>query len=177
MRETWRAVVGYESKYEVSDLGNIRSKFRQQEFNARWGVAKMRFPAKIMLQSKTKAGYKYVSLSKDAVKKKHLVHRLVMRAFAGDSCGLQVNHKDGNKGNNALPNLEYCTPSENLSHATKILGTRRGEAFGTGKIKESDIKTIRADKRLLREIASEYGVTLQAIHLIKRKKNWGWVGD
>jgi hypothetical protein len=68
MHETWKAVVGYESKYEVSDCGSIRSKYREQDFKARWGVAKMRFPAKTLLQSKTKAGYKYVSLSKDSVK-------------------------------------------------------------------------------------------------------------
>jgi Zn-dependent peptidase ImmA (M78 family) len=98
-----------------------------------------------------------------------------MHAFVGDSMGLQVNHKDGNKDNNALVNLEYCTSSENLLHASRVLGTRRGEALGIGKIKESDIKPIREDKRILREIAAEYGVSLQAIHHIKRKRSWGWV--
>lgn len=173
--ELWVSIPGYEGLYEVSNLGFVRSLYREGEFLARWGVAKMRFPAKTMKISKTKAGYCYVGLSKHSVGVKHLIHRLVMLSFVGYS-DKQVNHKDGNKSNNSLENLEYCTSSENLLHASRVLGTRRGNRMSS-KIKETDVIKIRNDKRLLREIACEYGVTPQAIWLVKNKKNFGWISD
>ena len=136
-------------------------------------MARMRFPAKDMRIAKTKAGYCYASFSKDSTQKKLLIHRVVMATFVGVS-HLQVNHKDGVKSNNCVSNLEYCTSSENLLHAARILGTRRGSAMPS-KLKEADIPNIREDKRKLREIAEEYGVTLQAIYLVKKRINWGHV--
>jgi hypothetical protein len=98
-----------------------------------------------------------------------------MQAFIGQS-KLQVNHKDGIKTNNKLSNLEYCTSQENLRHCIDILGKKRGEGTGkASKLKEADIPKIRADTRLLREIAADYGVTTQAICLVKTRKNWGHV--
>lgn len=174
MEDIWAVVPGYEGIYEVSCSGRIRSLYREQEFQGRWGVAKMRFPAKEMLLSTSRGGYKYVALSKNSVSKKHLVHRIVMEAFVGKS-ELQVNHKDGDKTNNHLSNLEYCTSSENLRHCIDVLGKKRGEGAGVAKLKESDVIAIRNDPRKLREIAKDYGVTLQAIHLVKKRKNWSHV--
>lgn len=173
--ERWLPIPGYEGKYEVSDKGRVRSLYREGEFVARWGIAKMRFPAKEMKISRTPTGYCYLCLSRDSVPTKHLVHRLVMLAFVGKD-DRTVNHIDGDNGNNRLSNLEYCTQSENLLHASRVLGTRRGNRM-PHKIKEESVLAIRADKRLLREIAADYGVTLQAIHLIKKKKNFGWIPD
>ncbi len=173
--EIWLPIVGYEGLYEISDFGNVRSLYREGEFNARWGVAKMRFPAKKMKISTTAGGYCYLTLSRNSECKKHLLHRLVMLVFVGKD-DRQVNHKDGNKLNNNLSNLEYCTPSENLIHASRVLGTRRGDRMAN-KIKEKDVLSIRADRRLLREIAKDYGVTPQAICLVKKKKNFGWIPD
>lgn len=68
-------------------------------------------------------GYRVVSLTKDGVKKDHKVHRLVAMAFIPNpndyGC---VNHKDGNKLNNAMSNLEWCTKGYNNYHARSILG-------------------------------------------------------
>lgn len=172
--ETWKAVIGYEGKYEVSNRGNVRALYREQEFSSRWGLAKMRFPAKLLILSTGKFGYKYVSLSKNSASKKHLVHRLVMAAFFGVS-QMQVNHKDGLKENNNLENLEYCAPTENLNHCISVLGKRRGARAGGAKLTEKDISKIREDARLLRVIAAEYGVTAQAICLIKKRRNWAHV--
>lgn len=172
--EIWKPVVGYEGKYEVSNLGKIRSLYREQEFSARWGIAKMRFPAKDMILSNTKLGYMYVALSKDGSSVKHLVHRIVMSAFVGNS-ELQVNHKDGNKGNNTLENLEYCTSSQNHRHSIDVLGNKRGENNYASLLKNEDIFVIRKDTRKLREIAADYGVTLQAIHNVKARKTWSHI--
>lgn len=172
--EQWRPVVGYEGLYEISDHGKVRSLYREGKYMARWGLANMRFPAKDLSISKTRNGYCYVSLSKDGRQRKDLIHRIVMRAFVGES-GLQVNHKDGIKENNDLRNLEYCTPGENLRHCIEILGKKRGTGSGSAKFTESDIPKIRADTRTLKAIAADYGVTLQAIHLVKSRKNWGHI--
>ena len=65
-------------------------------------------------------GYAYVGISLHNKAVGRRVHRLVAEAFLGDANGLQVNHKDGNKANNAIDNLEYCTQSENMRHAYDI---------------------------------------------------------
>jgi len=171
MNETWKSIPGYEGRYEVSDCGGVRASYREQEFDGRWGRLIMRFPAKTMTISRTTTGYCYLSLSKNSKSVKHLIHRLVMLAFVGES-DLQVNHKDGDKSNNRIENLEYVTSLQNLRHCIDVLGKKRGEGTGVAKLKTEDIQKIREDKRILREIAAEYGVTLQAIHMVKTKKNW-----
>lgn len=173
MSEHWRDVIGYEGLYEVSDNGAIRSVDRRVEFSGRWGKSKTHFPAVTLAAYISKNGYQYASLSRMGKKKTLLVHRLVMAAFDSPS-EKQVNHLDGNKANNRRENLEYCTASENLLHASRVLGTRRGSAMSS-KLTEDDIPKIRLDTRILREIAEDYGVTLQAIHLVKSKKNWWWI--
>tara|TARA_R110000868_G_scaffold54175_1_gene169627 strand:- start:44 stop:556 length:513 start_codon:yes stop_codon:yes gene_type:complete len=66
-------------------------------------------------------GYLRIGLSKDNKRKKFLVHRLIAEAFIpNDKNNLLINHKDGNKMNNHISNLEWCTYSENLKHAYKI---------------------------------------------------------
>jgi len=66
-------------------------------------------------------GYLRIGLSKDNKRKKFLVHRLIAEAFIpNDQNNLLINHKDGNKMNNHISNLEWCTYSENLKHAYKI---------------------------------------------------------
>jgi len=172
MSEEWKSVVGYEGLYEVSNLGKVRALYRIAEHNARWGMTKMTFPARELKICIAINGYCYVKLRKDNKSHHNLIHRLVMRAFVGIS-DLEVNHKDGIKTNNNLENLEYCTSQENQIHCCRILKKKIGEANGHAKLKQADIEKIRNDKRFLREIAADYGVTLQAIHHVKSGKNWG----
>lgn len=172
--EVWKSIPGYGERYEISDHGRVRSSYREQEFDGRWGRLVMRFPAKSMTVSRTPTGYCYLCLSKDAKAVKHLLHRLVMLAFVGDS-ELQVNHIDGDKNNNLLSNLEYVTSQQNLRHCIDVLGKKRGEGAGGSKLKTDDIKKIREDDRFLRLIAQDYGVSLQAIHLVKSRRNWGHI--
>ena len=172
--ENWKPVVGYEDSYEVSDHGRVRCLYREKEFMARWGMARMRFPAKDMKVFATSKGYLYVGLSKDAQSKKHLIHRLVIAAFVGES-SMEVNHKDGNKSNNHISNLEYCTSSENNLHRGRVLGKVIGSSQTRAVLTEKDIPAIRADTRKLKDIAADYGVTLQAIWYVKKRKNWSHI--
>ena len=113
--EIWKAVVGYEGKYEVSSIGRVRSIPRY----VRNSVGSQTFvEGKILTASKNKAGYMHVSLSDSEYKtRRWSVHRLVAIAFIENPDDLPVvNHKDENKSNNCVENLEWCSQSYNLSY-------------------------------------------------------------
>jgi len=113
--ETWHPCAGYETHYEVSNLGNVRSIERMVNNRVNSGLRKS--PQKLLKQGKSKSGYYIVSFCVDGVKSNQTVHRLVARAFIpNESNKPQVNHKDGNKHNNHLDNLEWVTVSENSLH-------------------------------------------------------------
>lgn len=102
-------MVGYEGKYEVSDLGRVRSLNYLRKGKA-----------KLLKQQLDKHGYKRVRLYKDGKAKTLLVHRLVTIAFLPNPNNLpMVNHKDENKTNNNVDNLEWCTVSYNNNYGTK----------------------------------------------------------
>lgn len=101
--ENWRPVDGYEGCYEVSTFGNVRS---------------VRKSGKILVLNVTPKGYLRIALAREGVQKNFMVHRLVASAFiANDNEKPEVNHKDGDKKNNRVDNLEWVTTSENLIHA------------------------------------------------------------
>jgi len=95
------------------------------------------------------------------------VHRWIALAFLGHPNGREINHKDGNKQNNAISNLEYCTRSENILHAYKygLEVAPRGEASSTAKLKDSDVLEIREYAKAhgylknRRDVALKYGVS------------------
>lgn len=75
--------------------------------------------------SLNKQGYVRVGLTKNEKTKEHLVHRLVCETFLDNKENKPyVNHKDGNKSNNNVNNLEWCTPQENIRHAIYVLGKK-----------------------------------------------------
>lgn len=113
--EIWKAAVGYEGKYEVSNFGRVRSLPRY----VRNSVGSKTFvEGKLLTPCKDKAGYLRIILSDKNYKKKlWTVHRLVALAFLDNPSNLPVvNHKDENKENNRVDNLEWCTQSYNLSY-------------------------------------------------------------
>lgn len=174
MTEIWTPVVGYEGMYEVSNAGSIRSMERMKIQRNRWGMTSARVNAKLLKTTKTRTGYIDVQLCKDGVVKHHLIHRLVAHAFISQS-DMQVNHKDGNKQNNHLSNIEYCTASENQIHRSQVLGKCIGDSSASSKLTEKQVHLIRADKRTLKAIAADYAVSFTTIHAVKSRKTWGHV--
>lgn len=116
--EQWKPIKGYEGYYEVSDKGNVRSVDRLVTHK---NGTICKYKGCVLKQDITKKGYKKVYLTKDGKKKNYLVHRLVLETFnpVENMDALQVNHKDGNKQNNCLSNLEWCDNYSNYSHALK----------------------------------------------------------
>jgi hypothetical protein len=119
MTENWKDITGYEGLYQVSDLGRVKSLARQSNFATRWGTQTHRKVPERVLAHGTCRDYLIVNLSKEGETKMHRVSRLVAQAFLPNQ-KQTVNHKDGVKTNNAVSNLEWATPSENLLHAVRI---------------------------------------------------------
>lgn len=118
--EEWKATEV--DGYEVSDLGRVRS----LERDGFAGFRRARIGGRILKQWITKHGYAQVELAG----KTFAVHRLVAMAFHSSLEGRDdVNHVDGDRANNVAMNLEWVTPSENMSHSYRDLG-RRGPCTG-----------------------------------------------
>lgn len=111
MTEKWRDVIGYEGIYKVSNFGRVKNRrgIKSQQDNGK--------------------GYMMVHLSKNAKLRWCLVHRLVAQAFIDNPDNkATVNHKDGNRANNNVNNLEWASYSENNLHSYQCNGKKPARA-------------------------------------------------
>ncbi|MCH8327467.1 MAG: HNH endonuclease, partial [Candidatus Marinimicrobia bacterium] len=87
-----------------------------------------------------------------------MIHQIVMGAFVGPCpADHETNHKDGNKQNNRLRNLEYLTRLENARHARQVLGHQVGETHPMSKLTGAQVRAILASTMPTRALAREYG--------------------
>lgn len=122
--EIWKDMVGFEGRYQVSDLGRIRSILSNH--------GKYQEKIKAIRQRSTTCEYLYVQLSVLDKPHQEAVHRAVAKAFISNpDKKLTVNHIDGNKLNNIPSNLEWATYSENLKHA-HATGLKKGQEHFKG---------------------------------------------
>lgn len=165
--ERWAQVKGYEGVYEVSDEGRVR---RITASIAHAGnLIKKPFV--------THNGYFRVPLSMHSKVKTFFVHRLIYTAFIGSIPDkMEINHKNGNKQDNRVDNLELVTSKENKRHAFEVLGIKKeGEKHGMSKLKNSDIPIIRsliAQGVNKKAIAIQFGVSRDTIFQIHWGKIW-----
>lgn len=109
MKEIFKEIEGYENLYQISDQGTVKALGNDRTRKDR-----------ILKPAKDKKGYLVVGLSKQGKLKTHRVHRLVAQAFIPNPQNLeQVNHKDEDKTNNQLTNLEWCTRLYNNNYGTR----------------------------------------------------------
>ena len=112
MQEIWKDVKDYEGLYQVSNLGRVRSLPRKGTRTKGNYLLKAR---------KNKKGYLNLKLSKNRKAKSYRIHRLVSQAFIPNPDNLpQVNHIDGNKLNNCVDNLEWCTNEYNMKESIRL---------------------------------------------------------
>lgn len=166
--ERWLPVRGYETHYDVSDLGRVR-----RTLGCRGATA-----GRIMKLGGID-GYQTVSLCKADRKRRHSVHVLVAEAFLGKRPrGKVPNHKNLDRGDNRLGNLEWLTPKQNAQHAIRLGrisgGRSLGEANGRSKLTVAQVALIRRLKGKVgqREIALLAGVCKTAIQKIHQEKMW-----
>lgn len=116
MEEIWKDIEGYEGLYQISNLGRVKSLGRY--INKLSG--NIWTDEKIKKSYTDRDGYYRVNLYKDSKIQTYMIHRLVALAFIPNTKDKpQVNHIDGNKENNNVSNLEWCTSKENNIHALK----------------------------------------------------------
>lgn len=119
--ERWKAVVGFEGSYEVSDLGRVRSVDRTRMVNNCHGNRSPRTDkGRIMSLIDHGNGYLYVSLTEDGHRENRYVHRLVAEAFCDNPRNAPViNHKNFDRADNRACNLEWLTQKENTMYSSK----------------------------------------------------------
>lgn len=170
MREVFEDLIGYEESYQISDRGRIFTKRRLDGNRIIYG--------RELHPQVTKDGYLKVGLTKNSETKRFYVHRLVAQHFIENPRNLpQVNHKDGNKFNNDVSNLEWCTRRQNQEHAVRNSLMQHGEARPSAKLTEKDVLEIYKLKGIIpaREIATHYGVSKNTINVILRGKKWSYL--
>ena len=166
-KEIWKDIEGYEGLYQVSNLGRVKSLDR---IDCRGQHLK----GKLIKPLPTKQEYVRVGLCKNGIRKHFMIHRLVAQAFIPQH--ITVNHKDGNKSNNTVDNLEWLSQKENNIHAyrtgLKPHGTQRKDA----KLNEQQVKEIRSNyipndrNYSTRALARKYGVHPSIIQRVVNNK-------
>ena len=117
-----KLIEGFEN-YSIDRQGNV--------FNHRTGTFKT------STSNKSGKGYMYVDLYSNGKRKRKYVHRLVAEAFIPNHKNKPfINHKDGNPRNNNVENLEWCSPLENVEHASKVLGVMKAYEIANAKRKK-----------------------------------------
>lgn len=108
-KQIWKDIPGYEGKYQVSNTGKVRS----LNYN---NTGK----TEVLKPCISNMGYKLINLWKNGKGKNYLIHRLVALAFIPNPNNYpMINHKDENPKNNAVWNLEWCTPQYNINYGTR----------------------------------------------------------
>jgi hypothetical protein len=167
-----KPVEGYEGRYSVDELGNVYSDKKGKRLA--WGSK----------------DYPNVRLFKFGIGRCMHVHRIVAETFLSKPEGaVEVNHKDGNKRNNRVDNLEWVTKSQNILHSVRVICTLHsrwprltGEEHGMAKLTDASVKSIRIERAAgsgLRQLAQKYEVACSTIWSICKGHTWrsiraGW---
>jgi len=141
------------------------------------GIIRVINTKKIKSQYVSSTGYYIISISHNNKSKPHRVHRLLAETFLKNPQNKpEINHKDGNKLNNNISNLEYCTHAENMKHAFKNgLVNNTGIKNGRAKLNNNKVRKIRAmlkDGISQQKIANEFQISRGAILKINLGKTW-----
>lgn len=168
--EDWRPVAGWEGFYSVSSFGRVRSEARVTSCKGR----PYRVRARILRPGVHERGYLVVILCRAGVPSRAYVHRLVLEAFVG-ACppGMECRHLDGKTGNARRANLAWGTPTENAADRDRHGTQPRGESASYAKLDADQVRRIRADARIQREIAADFGISQTAVSRIKLGRIWG----
>lgn len=120
MKEIWKDIKGYDGLYQISNLGNVK-KIKNKKYNINKKEVEEKEINKYISIGKHKLGYKYVKLTdKNGIRKNLFLHRIIAETFVENPNNFNIiNHKDGDKSNNNINNLEWTTQKDNVNHAWK----------------------------------------------------------
>lgn len=177
MTETWKPILGFENRYEVSDIGRVRSLDRYvEQKNKRGGITRRLYAGRQRTLRTNKYGYVTVVLYRDGKGAHFNVHVLVLEAFIQPRPrGMEACHNDGSRDHNHVANLRWDTRVANLvdrhTHGTDF----RGKQNPNARLSEADIAAIRAAVAPTGELAAEFKVSFQHILKIRRRERWAHV--
>jgi hypothetical protein len=186
-KEEWRDIAETGGAYQASCLGRVRS--TELSWSAYNGskICTFHKDGKVLNPFVTGHGYKSgggyltVSLGKLGNRK---VHRLVAEAFLTNALNLPiVNHINGDKRDNRLDNLEWCSDSENIIHAARTGLAQTGEQKPSSKLTERDVNEIRriyksgSSEFGSKPLARRYGVSSTTVRKIVKREKWRYVHD
>jgi hypothetical protein len=174
-QEIWKDIKNFEGLYQISSLGRIKRLNSEIIAIEHWGkgiiarIIKERILAKAHLR-----GYELVSLKKNGKQTTRQVHRLVAETFIPNPLNKpQINHKDCNKENNHINNLEWVTDKENKEHAVLNGKMPKGEKSGKAKLNEFQVRVIRRSEELSeRELAKIFKVHSTTIRYAIVRETW-----
>ena len=168
--EIWRDVIGWEGLYEVSSLGNVRSKTRLGTTNL--GVREYGgFNVKALEKKST--GYLCVNLTSRGRRSQESVHRLVLQAFVGlPSSTYEACHNDGDRKNNRVENLRWDSRKNNHADKKKHGTWQVGSNNGSAKINESQALEIKHSKSSVSVTAKKYGIGESQVVRIRNGISW-----
>ena len=179
INEVWCDIAGYEGKYQISNCGRIKSfpKFIKRAKGSYYTKEKV---LKCTLDN---YGYPCVNLYSNGNVYHTKVHILVAKAFIENANGYSdINHKDGNKTNNHVDNLEWCTRSHNIQHAYDNFLHKSGEACNLHKLSWDDVDYIRKHYKPYdkfygqKALANKFNVDIVTIWHIVNNKTWNHKG-
>ena len=159
--EIWKNVVGFEEQYEISNLGNLRSKER---FVKHWRGGERKYKSNFKNIRLNDKGYFRCNLKNEGKRYDFTIHKLVALAFIPNEENKPfINHKNGIKTDNRVENLEWCSASENVTHAVKnrLIKT---------KLTDEQAKEIFNSQLSQRKLAKLFNITSSIVWRIKNKK-------
>lgn len=173
-QELWLPLPGFSDLYEISSHGRVARAKRAivDKLGRPYVFARKIRKTHIDVQT----GYPRVMLHRNRKRIMVTIHRAVAEAFILSPQGEVVNHKDGNKQNCHVSNLEWCSWSENAKHALDVLGKNHGDLCPWSKVTSHQVREIRRlyldGVKNQRQLSEEFGVASSQISRIISGKRW-----
>lgn len=180
--EEWEDSPIFPERYEVSNLGKVRNKPYLKTTRNINGTLTFLTTSKILKHSLDGSGYPQVVLCKDGKRITRKVHRLVAIAFIPNPEGKPtVNHKDSDRCNNVIANLEWATQKEQVRHSFDY-GNKScvGEKHPSAVLSERvvvEIRELRKSGLTCAQISEELGFKYHTVHKVLSGKNWSHVRE
>lgn len=173
-QEQWMDIPDWDGKYQISNHGRLRSIGGKYSKSCPDGY--------VTIGSIDVLGYRTITMRRPGTRSQHRVHTMVASAFLkkpNDGRTYWVNHKDGNKLNNHISNLEWVLPKDNCAHAVRTgLFNLKGERHPMSKLCESQVlkmRDLRASGMTYSELSKSFGVSRRQASDVVRGVNWGWL--
>jgi hypothetical protein len=172
MEEIWYPIAGCEGRYEVSNLGQIRSIAR--EVNNNGGIKFLK--ERILKPTYDQFGYPHVNIRGEGSFYRKRIHRIVAETLIPNPLKKkEVNHIDNDPKNNCVSNLEWVTHYENMLHAKTQRRLNHGEKNPSAKLTEKDVLFIRGATMTDFEIAKKFGISKTYVYYVRTGRAWKYL--